>query len=124
MTNHYCVRIYPNGEAKHTIRDEEGLQSWLEYNRSARPGNALFVDGQLAGPEDTGGISRERLEHVATILQDELARGQWDLRQKDSKGPQAEFFGGTVHSYQGYRPEATRDSFRWPEPEVSAGPSR
>jgi len=120
MTNHYCVRVYPNGEAKHTVRDEAGLKSWLEHNRSDRPGNALFVDGRLADPKDTGGVRADRIAFVEGILLDELARGVHDLTRKDGIGQQVETFGGISHRYQGYRPELYRDRFRWPEPE--AGP--
>jgi hypothetical protein len=39
-----CVRIYPNGEVKYSVRDEEGTKSWLEYNSVYRFGNTLFIN--------------------------------------------------------------------------------
>lgn len=121
MPNHYCVRVYPNGEAKHTVRDEAGLESWLDYNRRFR-GNALFVDGKLAGPGDHGGLDRDLIEHVESVLTDELSRNLWDLRRKDTLGAQIESFGGFGRRYQGYRPEASREQFRRPSPEASVKP--
>lgn len=118
MTNHYCVRVYPNGEAKYTVRDEDGLASWLEHNRSDRPGNALFVDGRLASPSDTGGVRADHIDFVEGILLEELARGVHDLTSKDGIGPQVEFFGGMAHRYHGYCAELYRERFRWPEPDT------
>ncbi|WP_327210193.1 hypothetical protein [Rhizobium leguminosarum] len=60
---HICIRIYPNGSAKYTVRDDAGLLSWLEYNRQYRGGNSLFVDGEHV--EGTGSLHGEDLEHVA-----------------------------------------------------------
>ena len=31
-----CVRIYPNGEIKYSIRDLEGMKSWVSYNYKYR----------------------------------------------------------------------------------------
>jgi hypothetical protein len=60
---HICIRIYPDGSAKYTVRDAAGLQSWLEYNREYRGGNSLFVDGEYI--EGTGSLHGDDLEHVA-----------------------------------------------------------
>lgn len=61
--SHVCIRIYPDGSAKYTVRDEEGLASWLSYNRDYRGGNSLFVDGEYI--EGTGSLHGETLAHVA-----------------------------------------------------------
>lgn len=69
--NHVCIRIYPNGSAKYTVRDEAGMESWLSYNREARGGNSLFVDGVYV--EGTGSLSGDELAHVARhVLATEL----------------------------------------------------
>lgn len=61
--DHVCIRIYPNGSAKYSVRDAAGLESWLDYNRQFRGGNSLFVDGEYV--EGTGSLHGEGLEHVA-----------------------------------------------------------
>jgi len=72
MSVHLCVRVYASGEAKESIRDAEGLESWLSYNRQARPGNALFVDGSCA-TTDVGYLSRTHADEVASLLRSEMA---------------------------------------------------
>ncbi|GJD90941.1 hypothetical protein BHAOGJBA_4485 [Methylobacterium hispanicum] len=74
MSIHVCVRVYANGEAKETVRDAEGLASWLDYNRGARPGNALFVDG-VCEEGDEGYLNRAALEIVAAELASETQAG-------------------------------------------------
>lgn len=72
MSVHLCVRVYASGEAKESIRDAEGLESWLSYNRQARPGNALFIDGSCA-TTDLGYLSRVHADGIETILRGEMA---------------------------------------------------
>lgn len=58
MSNVYiyvCVRIYANGDAKYTVRDEEGMKSWLNYNKEWRFGNSLFINGDYV--ENTGYVT-------------------------------------------------------------------
>ncbi len=43
-----CVRFYPNGEFRREPRVPADLETWLEYNRTFRPGNSLFVEGRCA----------------------------------------------------------------------------
>lgn len=74
MPVHLCVRVYSSGDAKETARDPEGLASWLEYNRLARPGNALFVDGACA-EGDEGYLDRDAVDVVARQLAAEAAVG-------------------------------------------------
>lgn len=74
MPVHLCVRVYANGDAKETARDAEGLASWLEHNRLARPGNALFVDGVCA-EGDEGYLDRPTLAGIADQLASEAASG-------------------------------------------------
>jgi hypothetical protein len=71
MTVHHCVRVYANGDARETVRDEEGLESWLTYNRQARGGNALFVDGVCA-ETDRGYLSVDHVRRIEVLLQAEL----------------------------------------------------
>lgn len=72
MAAHICVRVYACGEARASIRDDEGLESWLSYNRLARPGNALFVDGTCAA-DDLGYLSRTHADEVEILLRKEIA---------------------------------------------------
>ena len=74
MPVHLCVRVYSSGDAKETARDDEGLASWLEYNRLARPGNALFVDGVCA-EGDEGYLDRDTVAGIAGQLAAEAASG-------------------------------------------------
>jgi hypothetical protein len=71
MTAHFCVRVYANGDARETVRDEEGLVSWLTYNRRARGGNALFVDGACA-ETDRGYLSVDHVRRIEALLKAEL----------------------------------------------------
>lgn len=72
MSTHLCVRVYASGDAKESLRDAEGLESWLSFNRQARPGNALFVDGTCAG-SDRGYISRAHVDEIGILLRNEMA---------------------------------------------------
>lgn len=109
--NHYLVRVYPNGQAKHTVRDAVGMRFWLEYNRQYRGGNGLFVDGKVDSP---GGLNPSKVAQVETILQAELAAGKIDLNNPDRIGPQIDAWGsGHIDRYTGYRPEPCRASFTW-----------
>lgn len=88
MSIHICVRVYANGEAKETVRDPEGLASWLDYNRAARPGNALFVDGVCA-EGDAGYLGRAEIEAVTADLasQARAAGPQTPVRLQDGRYP-------------------------------------
>lgn len=72
MSTYLCVRVYASGDAKESVRDVEGLESWLSYNRQARPGNALFIDGTCAG-SDRGYLSRAHVDAIEILLRDEMA---------------------------------------------------
>lgn len=113
MSAHYCVRVYANGSAKHTVRDEAGLESWLAYNRRFRPGNALFVDGRCVGEQDRGYLSPVLVRVVEAVLAAEL-RSESRSMIPEPKGPQVEIFGGIVDRWVGYPPEADRKPFSWP----------
>lgn len=70
MANHFCVRVYANGEARYTIRDAKAMTSWLEYNRRSRGGNALFVDGRLPDTEqDRGYLKADQIAAVSKRLE-------------------------------------------------------
>jgi len=108
---HYLVRVYPDGSAKWAIRDEAGMQSWLEYNRENRWGNALFVDGKLASPKDKGQLTAEEIAIIEAALTDELERGLHDLSRPEPIMRQVEYFGGLKDTWMGYRPEPNRAAF-------------
>lgn len=99
--------MYPNLEAKHTYRDKEGLDSWLEYNKSHR-GNALFVDGILVSGEVF--INEAVRKPISDKLLKEIADG---LHNKPAEriGKQMEVFGGMGWEREGYRDDWERRRF-------------
>jgi|GEM_PF-3645355 len=110
-----CVRVYPNGEAKETVRGLEGMIGWLAYNRKCRWGNALFVNGVRPHPSDRGGLSENQCCYVESKL-------LWDYKKRvaelvpEIQTPQFEVFGGIVEQRIGYRAECHSRWFRLPEP--------
>lgn len=120
MTLQVGVRVYANGEIKFTKRTPEGIHGWLEYNRSYRFGNALFVDGKLASPEDVGYLSPERIAQVERYL--EANAQTLEKAEEDKFGPQVEpISAGLYHTYQGYCPERySLLRIRWEDSNVSA----
>ncbi|MEA5459106.1 hypothetical protein VB796_08665 [Arcicella sp. LKC2W] len=46
MKIHTTIGVYANGDIKINGVTEEYLESHLEYNRGARPGRSLFLDGK------------------------------------------------------------------------------
>ena len=72
MAVHLCVRVYASGEAKESLRDDEGLRSWMSFNREARPGNALFVDGVCAAT-DRGYLCAAHVSEIEALLATEIA---------------------------------------------------
>ena len=85
MRVHFCVRVYANGDARETVRDEEGLESWLTYNRRARGGNALFVDGACA-ETDRGYLSVDHVRRIEALLQAELPSRSSEQAVRKSAG--------------------------------------
>lgn len=108
MSNHYCVRVYANGQAKHTIRDAEGMRGWIEYNSHWRPGNTLFVDGICQGK---GYLDAEKIAEIESEIRAELDAGKHDLLRPERKARQTETFGGRTESYFGYPAEPYRRGF-------------
>ncbi|MFY0656367.1 MAG: hypothetical protein JXR12_06425 [Neptunomonas phycophila] len=49
-----CVRIAANGDPHVQPRFERDTKTWLDYNMSARGGNALYINGVYQNPEDHG----------------------------------------------------------------------
>jgi hypothetical protein len=90
--SNYCVRVYANGEAKHTYRHDEGMKTWCEYNASARFGNAQFVNGECVykGYFKEGG---EIIREIEEILKKEIADGLHN-KPPEQMFEQPEFFGG------------------------------
>jgi hypothetical protein len=106
-----CVRVYANGEARETIRDLEGVTSWLSYNRADRWGNALFVNGRLAHPSDRGYLSEAEIRDIESILTAEYQARASTLVPEDP-APHIEIIGGHAHRYRGYAPEELRNRFK------------
>jgi hypothetical protein len=66
-----CIRIYPNGSAKYSVRDEAGARNWLAYNTQWRPGNTLVINGMVI--DGTGSLKGNALcEIVDFVLSQEL----------------------------------------------------
>ncbi|KAB0264637.1 hypothetical protein [Microvirga brassicacearum] len=118
MANSYCVRVCPNGAAKHTIRDEKGHQGWLEYNATARPGNTLFVIGELVPSKYGSMLSEDQVDYVAAVLKAEIAAGRHDLSKPQPVRPQQERIGSSWDKWIGYPPESSRASFALPPREL------
>jgi hypothetical protein len=124
MPDHYCVRVYASGSSTDTVRDDAGVGGWLDHNRRMRPGNALFVDGRLAGPSDGGYLGDDDVAMVERILLDEIASGVHAGRRPGVSGPQREaigLFSGVTDDYVGYRSEPNRQPFvfvRAPAPKI------
>jgi len=95
-----CIRFYPNFSAKFTIRDKEGMESWLEYNEKMRPGNSLFINGQhIAGT----GYMANRPDEIAIaqkFCQDNQAK--YEAMDIFTIGDQIEFLGGKSVQRRGY----------------------
>ena len=66
---YHCVRVYPNGEARSTIRDADGLKLWLRANRTFRTMCALFVDGRPPTLSDYGQFSAEQVARIQFSLE-------------------------------------------------------
>lgn len=60
-----CIRFYNDMSAKYSIRDEAGMQSWKEYNEKARPGCALFINGEHV--PTTGYIANNEMRMTAAL---------------------------------------------------------
>lgn len=41
----WCVRIYANADRVESYRTATEAAEWTDFNRTFRPGNALFIDG-------------------------------------------------------------------------------
>jgi hypothetical protein len=108
MEKFYCVRVYPDGSAKDTLRDKEGKDSWVEYNTKYRPGNMLFVNGICVSVGLTDGEKKNK-EKIEQVILKELPEKL--KKNMDTIGPQIDFFGGMTDRYTGYRPEPDRKSF-------------
>lgn len=63
---HVCIRIYPNGSANYSVRDEAGAKNWLAYNSEWRPGNTLVIDGVVI--EGTGGLRGDELQSILDFV--------------------------------------------------------
>lgn len=44
---HRCRRVYNNGDTVRELRDDEAVETWLEYNSTYRWGCTLLIDGEL-----------------------------------------------------------------------------
>lgn len=85
MATHTCIRIYANGSAKYTVRDDAGLASWLDRNVNDRPGNSLFVDGDHI--EGTGYLEGEQLEQVSKFVLEQAIENPQVRRAARTRDP-------------------------------------
>lgn len=85
-----CVRIYPDGEAKYTVRDKEGMECWVEYNLGFRGGQMLFVNAEYKGGGPT--YLKNRIEDICDYLASKLVS---DLKRPiERPRMQPEYCGG------------------------------
>ena len=106
-----CVRVYPDGDRRETVRTLEGMIDWLKFNREYRPGNALFVNGVRPHSTDSGYLSEKECRAVKEILTREYKKRVDDLVPK-GPGLEIEFFANGSHEYFGYGEDAERPRFR------------
>jgi hypothetical protein len=66
MNTYTCTRVYNNGDRVTVIRIGEAALEWLEYNKTWRFGNALFVNGICEYP---GYLDKERIKAIEQELQ-------------------------------------------------------
>ena len=107
----YCVRVYADLSAKHTRRDREGMESWLNHNSTYRPGCALFVDGRLANPAMIGVLTSDEVGAIEAALGREMTSGTAAKVPLDAFGPQFETYCGRREAYQGYPADVDRNGF-------------
>lgn len=80
-----------------TIRDKEGMESWLENNKKYRPGNALYINGEYV--EDTG----YTVDHVKIKAWYETVKEKYQAMDFFTMAERKEIFGGRViNTYFGY----------------------
>ena len=96
-----CIRFYPDMTAKYTVRDQAGMESWKEYNRTARGGNSLFINGEYV--PTTGMIKGKQLEQVAAFCKE--IQSVYEAKPIEMPGPQVETFGGYTDRYHGWGEE-------------------
>jgi hypothetical protein len=115
MEKFYCVRVYGNGSAKDTLRDKEGMENWIKYNKEWRPGCMLFVNGEF---KSGGCLKTEYEEKYTAIISKQILK---ELPEKlkgrmDTIGPQEDrSMLSYVDKYVGYRPEPDRAPFNFRE---------
>ena len=93
MLYHWCVRIYNNDDRTVEVRRASELPEWLDYNKTARFGNALFVDGKCVA---NGYLSQERCDTWAEKLTIEFANITQDQLQRNAR-PVARTVGSFAH---------------------------
>lgn len=105
----HCVRVYPDGEARHTFRTKDGKDTWVGYNSQYRGGNYLFVDGEYI--EGTGHPRNKTfIDLVSTTLKNTYNSStfkmqdphsdEWNLRKRN------EIIGGTNYPRVRYPDDA------------------
>ncbi len=99
MTVFHCVRVYGNGSSKEAHRDAKGRDSWLEYNKTYRPGCALFVDGEYQ--EDTGVFVAGISDDLAAQIREQYPNGS-PRAVADQIGPQIDVWFASVDHRVGY----------------------
>ena len=108
-----CIRVYPNGEAKYTVRDKEGKDSWVEYNSQFRGGNTLFVNAEYI--PGTGSLGPKYVEFITKYLQYKHAediKGEVPLKLGDHD----EYLGGRFHETRhGYPDDFIYPTIHLPE---------
>jgi len=71
-THNLCFRIYPDGSAKYGIFNKGQVVSWLEYNRTYRPDNALFVNSRPLCINDYGSFSADEIEKLSASIKEDF----------------------------------------------------
>ena len=97
MQKYVCMRFYANMSGNYTIRDKEGMESWLENNKKNRPGNALYIDGEYV--ENTG----YTVDHDKIKAWYETVKEKYQAMDFFKMAERTEYFGGRIiATYFGY----------------------
>ncbi len=62
-----CTRVYLNGNYITDTYSDNEIQAWLEYNKTYRPGCALFINAEC---QYTGYLIDESCAEISKILKE------------------------------------------------------
>lgn len=98
-----CTRVCACGEIKYTTRDEAGMHTWLEYNKTYRPGCWLFINGMYQPRTGQYALAASHVGEVQSWLfaygpqvADEPGRRYFDFLESRTRYPDERVFRGRM----------------------------